>query len=258
MRSEVAVKDKTEVAVNENLMIDTFKEFGRETSGKKWIGKLLKFKKGEGFVTMQDDEEVEIQLGTRVVAMMPSLMNGWIRWEEGKPVAHEMGLLIEGFHSPKREDLGDNDKAMWEKEKNGTQRDPWQPANYLVMIDADTREIYTFASGSKGGRSALGELAIAYHKHAKMLPSDQQEVPVIELGKSSYQHPDFGKVYVPTFKVVAWKEQEPYMALLTGAEEQEAEEPEATKVTVKKKVAEKPKAKAKGKAGDGKRPVRFA
>lgn len=250
MSNEVAVKEKTEVA-NENLMIDTFKEFGRETSGKKWIGKLLKFKKSEGFVTMQDEKEVEIQLGTRVVAMMTSMLDGWIRWEEGKPVAHEMGRLIEGFHSPKREALGDNDKAMWEKDKNGTLRDPWQPANYLVMIDADTREIYTFASGSKGGRSALGELAIAYHKHAKMVPS---EVPVIELGKSSYQHSDFGKVYVPTFKVVAWKEQEPYMALLAGAEE---EEPEATKVVVVKKKATPKKIAAKAK-NNGKRSVRFA
>jgi hypothetical protein len=236
--------------------IDFFKGFGHETSSKMWVGQLLKFQKGD-FVTGEEDTKVE--LGTRFIAMMPTTLDGWIKWEGGRPVAHEMGLVIEGFKSPKREALGDDDESEWEDDGNGKPRDPWARGNYVVFIDAETKDVYTFASGSKGGRSALGELALKYHQHAKMYPT---QVPMVELGASSYKHPSFGKVHTPTFKIVEWVEQKEYLSLLTAAGDED--ETEATKVTVKKaapkKITVKPAvaAKAKGKANNGKRPVRFA
>src|SRR2546426_814486 len=141
MSKEVTVK-------TENDPIDFFKGFHRETSGKVWVGTLLKFVKGD-FFAGEDNDEVE--LGTRFVAMMPGLLNGWIKWEDGHPVTHEMGLVIEGFKAAKRDDLGDLDKSQWEEKD----RDPWQRGNYVAFVDAKTKEVYTFASGSKGGRSAL-------------------------------------------------------------------------------------------------------
>jgi hypothetical protein len=215
----------------------------------------LKFVKGD-FMAGVGEEEVEVPLGTRFVAMMPTMLNGWIKWSDGHPVAHEMGLVIEGFQAPKRDTLGDNDKALWEED-----RDPWQPSNYVVMFDAETKEMFSFATGSKGGRSALGELALRFFQNTKMSPT---QVPVVEIGATAYKHQVYGKVHTPVFKVVEWVEQADYLSLLTAAGDEE--EPESTKVTIKKsaprRIAVKPAVAAKAnkanKKNNGKRPVRFA
>jgi hypothetical protein len=222
--------------------IDLLEQFTRETSSKMWVGELLKYVKGSFEVGKEEDV---LEIGTKMVAIVPSMLNGWICWEDGKPVGHEMGLVVSGFRLPKREDLGDNEKTEWEKDEGGHPKDPWQRNALMVMIDQE-ENIYTFSTGSKGGLSALGELVAAYCKHARMNPT---QVPLIELGTSSYKHTDFGKVHTPVFKVVGWEEQAKFMALLNGGGEKE-EEPKAKRISAKAK-ATPPATKGKKNAGKG-------
>jgi hypothetical protein len=217
--------------------IDFLEQFTRETSRKMWVGELLKYVKGEYQVGKEEDE---IEIGTKMVAIIPSMLHGWIKWEGGHPVAHEMGVVVEGFRLPKREDLGDpEENGGWEKDDHGVARDPWQRNALLVMVDEDDN-IYTFSTGSKGGLSALGELVAAYCKHARTHPT---QLPLIEPQSSSYKHTDYGKVHTPVFKVIGWKEQAKFMALLDGAGEKE-EEPQAKRVSATPK-ATPPAAKGK-------------
>jgi hypothetical protein len=243
----------TETMSNElttETAIDFLEQFTRETSRKMWAGELLKYVKGEYQV---GKEEMEVEIGTKMVAIVPTMINGWIKWEDRHPVAHNMGVVVEGFRLPKREDLGDPEEdGEWGKDDNGVARDPWQRNALMVMIDEDDN-IYTFSTGSKGGLSALGELVRAYCQHARMLPT---QVPVIELQTSSYKHANtsYGKVHTPVFKVIGWEEQAKFMALLNGAGEKE-DEPKAKRVSATPK-ATPPAAKGKN-AGKNHR-IRFA
>jgi hypothetical protein len=201
--------------------ITAYEAFVRETSSKIWVGTLLKFNKGNWLAGPDDKKENEIPLGTKFVAVLPSLMNGWIKWEGAKPVGHEMGSVAKGFVPVPRSTLGDNDKAAWEKDKKGgAPRDPWQLSNYLVMINEE-EQIFTFTTASKGGRSALGELVRAY---SKMIHTEPKKLPIVELGKTHYKHTDYGKVFTPVFKVVDWVDGAAWLALLDVVGEPEPED----------------------------------
>ena len=103
----------------------------------------------------------------------------------------------------RRSDLGDHDKDRWEVDNEGQPRDPWQFTNYLILHDAESGEVYTFATASKGGLGAIGELCKAYGKAMRQKPD---QYPVIELDVGSYQHRDrsLGRIKFPIFKIVGW------------------------------------------------------
>ena len=180
--------------------IDPFEAYGEEVASRANItGQLLRFTKHGEYKAGQDQDEVAE--GTRLLAHMPGLKRGWVKWNEGQPVRHIIGLIAEGYTPPKREELGDMDESEW-AELNGRPIDPWQMTNYLVMLDEEG-ELYTFVTSSKGGLSAVGELATAYGKHRRMKPS---EIPVVELHARSYQHKDYGETFAPVLKIVGWAE----------------------------------------------------
>jgi hypothetical protein len=158
MTNEIEKKKATDLAIKRG---DLFEAYGNEMTANLIEGTLLRFSKGD-FVAGQ--EATEIPLGRRFVAAMDSWMIGWVGWRDNKPIdPSHMGLVIDAFRPPQRSELGDLDKEMWERDSEGTPRDPWQFTNYLVMREVATGEVYTFATNSKGGRSAIGELAVSFH-----------------------------------------------------------------------------------------------
>lgn len=182
--------------------MDAYEAFGNSVTNRNIVGTLLKFNKGDWLAGEDADE---LPLGTVLIANMPSLQRGWIRWEDNKPDQHIMGP-IEGFTPPRRSELGDEDKDQWEEDQNGNPRDPWQESFYLQFVPEgadldDEEQIYTFAASSAGGRGAIGELAKAYGKNRRMHPD---LMPKVELQVSSYNHrnKEFGRIKVPVFKLV--------------------------------------------------------
>ena len=112
------------------------------------LGTLLKFVKGDWLIGRDGEKCPEKEL----VAIMPGLVHGWIRWEDNFPVEHNMGLLIEGFILPNRAELGHQEQETWRLEANGERRDPWQQGIYLPMVAVDGKTVYTFTATSDGGR----------------------------------------------------------------------------------------------------------
>jgi hypothetical protein len=115
-----------------------------------------------------------------------------------------MGKVSEGYQPPRRSELGDTDKAQWEVDAQGKERDPWQFSNYLLLKGTgDDSELYTFTASSKGGLNSLGDLCKAYGKALAQRPD---EYPVISIGVNSYNHPnkEYGRIKVPTFAIVGW------------------------------------------------------
>jgi hypothetical protein len=174
---------------------------------------LLKFNKGDWVVGRDAEPCPE----TELVAIVPGLMHGWIRWEDSFPVEHRMGLVMEGFVLPARDTLGYLDETTWEIDsKTGKPRDPFQESNYLPVMSINAENVYNFATSSDGGRRrAIAPLSREYGNHIRTNPD---ELPVIGLEQDSYMHPDrkIGRVKYPLFPVKKWVKADAYLAALTA------------------------------------------
>lgn len=210
---------------------DPYAAYGQEAASS---GAFLKFSKGE-WLLGQNDEEVE--LGRRLVGNMAELSIGWIRWADGKPAERRLGLLGQGFKPEARDALGFTDQTTWETDKEGKPIDPWNFTNELPMADPETGEQMTLSVSSKGGIGAMGNLCKAYGKEYR---SRDGQVPIIELGRDSYKHPEYGKTYVPVLTIVGWMENSgvPQPAANNDEEEDEPreEKPAAAKAAAGSKT----------------------
>jgi hypothetical protein len=177
---------------------DPYEEFANDQSQRPFAGDLLIFSKHGNWECGQDRTDVEE--GTRMVAHMPSIKRGWVKWRDNTPVATIMGLVAEGFRPPPREELGDLDENEWEEMPDGKPRDPWQLTNHVLLCDLEG-QLFTFITSSKGGMSAVGELAKKYAQRRRMKPD---EIPVIELGSRSYDHKVYGQTYAPVLHIAGW------------------------------------------------------
>jgi hypothetical protein len=178
-----------------------FVGYGEAATARSITGTLLRFSKGD-FLAGQDG--VDVPIGSRFVAIMDSLLVGWIRWENNAVSDHsKMGSVVEGFQPERRSDLGDHDKDRWEVDNESQPRDPWQFSNYLILHDVESGEVYTFATASKGGLGAIGELCKVYGNAMRQKPD---QYPVVKLDVGSYQHRDrsLGRIKFPIFEIVDW------------------------------------------------------
>jgi hypothetical protein len=218
-----------------------FEAYGEATVNRHIVGQLLKFAKGD-YVT---GDGAEIPIGTRMIAIMSLLLVGWIKWVDGVSVEHRMGAVADGYMPPRRAELGDDDETRWSVDEQGRPRDPWQLANYLILANPDTQELYTFTTGSRGGLSAIGELSKKYGRHIRQAPGD---LPLIELEVGSYMHRDkaFGKIKVPILNVVNWTNGAAYFDLLEGGSS--APQPKSESMAIEHERAERA-AKANRRAG---------
>jgi hypothetical protein len=175
-------------------------EIGAELD--KYLGApLLKFSK-QGEFALSDVEMVPA--GTRCIAHCDLMEIGWIKWVDGRPSGDsKVGLVADGFIPPRKSDLPDRDETQWEIE-DGEPRDPWafQMSVPLTLLDAG-RETYKFAIGSKGGLRCLSGLTRAYGKRVQA-KGDAAGLPIIELRPDSYKHKKYGKIFVPTMRIVNW------------------------------------------------------
>jgi hypothetical protein len=191
---------------------NTFERFADDVDNKMIIGDLLKFVKGDWLVGRDDEEFAEKEL----VAIVPGLIHGWIRWQDGRPAGHAMGLLVEGFDPPDRAALGHQEESQWELDGKGEPRDPWRPSIYLPMVTVDGKRVFTFTTDSDGGRRrGVAPLCREYGHHIRQHPS---EIPVVRLEQDSYLHPNrnIGRVKFPIFPADRWVGAEPYIAAVVA------------------------------------------
>jgi len=173
------------------------------------IGALLKFSKGD-WLAGPDAEEMAA--GTELVAVVPGTVHGWVLWQNNKRADQVMGLLIEGFLPPPRSTLGYDDPSAWEINANGKPRDPWQATMYMPMTSPDATAIFTFTTGSDGGRRhAIGPLCREYGARIRQHPD---ELPIVKLHQDSYAHSDrtIGRVKYPELPIVRWVKADKYLA----------------------------------------------
>ena len=181
---------------------------------------FLKFAKGDWTVG-QDDKPVPE--GAEFIADMGTLKTGWVRWSGGKPTDTEMVSVALGQTPSRRADLPDNNPDEWEKDVNGP-RDPWQFTNTLELANPeDQADRVMLSVSSRGGINAIGALCKTYGAHIRHAPED---LPVVALDSDSYKHTQYGKVFVPVLKVVAWVDRDGKQVAAEDGDARVAAEPE--------------------------------
>ena len=161
-------------------------------------GRLIKFKEGSYITT---DDEKEVPEGAEFILLADDTLIGWIKFNgEGEPPERVMGLLFDDFVMPPVESLPDRDKSKWELGLDGEPADPWQHQQCIVLQETETAELFTFSTSSKTGRRAVGNLLRHFTRMQKTHPD---QLPVIRLGKSGFEHKDkrVGFVDTPVFVV---------------------------------------------------------
>jgi hypothetical protein len=186
------------------------------------IGLLVKF--SHGVYTIGPSAE-DLPPNSIAIADMDLLAAGWIKWEDGRPVEQQMGLVSERFQPPRRRDLGDLDQDNWERGDNGRPRDPWTFSNSLPLVLNADKQVGTFVTSSMGGLDTIAKLCSAY---GKQMVQRENDFPVVELGCGSYQHRDkaVGRVRFPILKILDWTPKAPIIQLVAeaGEDEQDGDE----------------------------------
>src|SRR5215213_1617758 len=178
---------------------NVFEQLAAAVAHTSFEGELLKFSKGEYLA--RNDEPIEP--GTEFIAHVPGLQVGHVKWEDGRPIQHEMGYVADGYRPQRRSELGDNDPSAWAVDEQGQPRDPWQTTMHLPLTRRATGRRSSFTTSSKGGISAVGALAAAYGRRIRDNPND---LPIVSLAVGSYRHLNraYGKIFVPQFDVIEW------------------------------------------------------
>lgn len=157
---------------------------------------MLRFKEGEYLVG-----EDKILLGREYLVYPLDWTRGWVKWADGVIVDQRMVRVADDIKLPTREELGDNDKSLWEEEK-----DPWVYQNILPMDDLETGEYMIFVTSSVGGKIAVETLCnnvVRVYKKGR-----QSGLPIIELATKLFPT-KFGIKPRPHFPIVRWHDLSP-------------------------------------------------
>ena len=217
-----AVETQSSTALATYRAIDPFQKYADAVAPQTILGTLLRFTKGD---YLGGEDGKTIAEGTVFTANVDELMDGWVKWSDGKPVEHIMVRVVESQVLPKRAELGDDDATRWEKDSSGEPRDPWQRTNYLPMMD-EAGELFTFATSSRGGLAAIAGLCRTYAQHRRKHPDVH---PMIALEVDSYQHQkrEYGRIKVPRFTPMGWAPKVKFNEALVAAGFAPADEPPA-------------------------------
>src|SRR5262249_668985 len=89
----------------------------------------------------------------------------------------------------------------WVEGPDGKLRGPWQPANFLYLLDPVTGDRVTFVTGTVGGRIAIQELC---DKVSWMRRLRGQNVHAVVLLTDAFMKTGLGGRQRPDFKIVRW------------------------------------------------------
>ena len=165
------------------------------------VGRPIKFDGKAGKWLFGDTDE-EISPDTDFIPLCDEILIGWIKFNgKGEQPDRIQGLLYDGFIMPPASSLPDRDRSKWELGLDGEPADPWQHQMCLILQSPGTHELGTFATSSRTGRRAIGNLLRHYDRMRK---KDDDHYPVVRLKVSGYNHRDerVGWVHTPVFAVV--------------------------------------------------------
>jgi hypothetical protein len=185
--------------------LTALEKYGR--SGGDLFGDLLKFSGKTGAWTA-GAQGIEVPIGTQLVAILPEMLAGYVKWSDGELVEQALVPVTEAY-DPKalRVSLGDTDRDKWAQGEDGQHGDPWKEAAYLPLKNLKTGAEYTYSTSSLGGVRAVKKLVATYAWQLRAAPeTTANHLPVVELGARSYKHADRkrGTIFNPMLTGIDW------------------------------------------------------
>jgi hypothetical protein len=185
--------------------IEKFDDYAA-TGGPSWYGELLKFS-GKTGIWSYGPQNVELKKGTTLVAIVPAMLAGYVKWCDGELVDQVL-KNIEGLDlRTLRTTLDETDRSLWPTDEDGRPVDPWKEAAMLPMKNPETGAEYTYSTSSVGGVRCCKKLVGAFVKQIKAAPETTAGcLPVVELGVQSYQDTDRkrGTIFNPVLLGIDW------------------------------------------------------
>jgi hypothetical protein len=176
------------------------------TGGPAWYGDLLKFS-GKTGIWCYGPKNVELKKGTTLVAIVPAMLAGYVKWCDGELVDQVL-KPIEGLDlRALRATLDETDRSLWPTDEDGRPVDPFKEAAMLPMKNPETGAEYTYSTSSVGGVRACKRLVGTFVKQIKAAPETTAGcLPVVELRVESYQHKnrERGTIYNPVLLGIDW------------------------------------------------------
>jgi hypothetical protein len=154
---------------------------------------LTMIKYNSGIWTISD---VMVPPATRFVLYPDQVMHSWTCFADPKDVTEISAVVaedVEGDTELKivngkgREDLGNHDRSLWEKDKStGLPKDPWAYGLGLPMMNAETGAVVIFKIGSVGGMGAIAGQVASYTRNRHL------GYPIVTLSTGSYKNKKYG------------------------------------------------------------------
>src|SRR5262249_14424022 len=172
MTKELAVTNGNYVA-RYGGAADPFAAFANE-GGPGIQGQLLLCRQGEWTIGA---DNAHVPEGTRFLMLVPTVMRGYLKWEDGRVVDGRMGLVAENYLMPHVCSLPDRDESTWQKDPSGKLRDPWTPCFRALLVElSPPHGDVTFSSSAWGAEKALKEICGLYSANGQT-----GTYPVVEL-----------------------------------------------------------------------------
>ena len=156
----------------------------------------LRFKEGE---YLRGYDKIEVALGTRLRVHPESYSDGFVKWDDNRPVDWRIRECANPTQLPIFRDTLD---AL---DKIGKDDDPWTKT-WLIAMKDPAGEILRFTTSTDGGDKALRKLMSNWRRERdKHWP----KVPVVELGVTSYFNAKYHRdVPKPVLTIVDWADWE--------------------------------------------------
>jgi len=162
-------------------------------------GMLMTCSKGDWTIGA---DKTPVKAGTQFLFIVPETMRGWLKWMSGAVADADMGYVKDNCIVKHRDALGDNDEAAWEKNPDGTPRDPWTRTYRALLIEmSPPHGDVTFSSSAWGAEIALKEICRVYSLDKDRFPG---AFPVVTLSTKKRQNRTYGAIKGPWFDVVGW------------------------------------------------------
>jgi hypothetical protein len=180
-----------------------------QTAGPGLFGDLLKHSGKTGEWTA-GPQGVEVPHGTELVAIVPEMLTGWVKWVDGELADQAMVPVYSALGSDPRAHratLDETDRSKWPLDDDGRPRDPWQEAVLLPMVNPKTGAKYSLSTCSVGGVRACKQLSGTYSRQMRAAPETTTGyLPLVAIGTRSYKHSDKkrGTIFNPVLEGVDW------------------------------------------------------
>jgi hypothetical protein len=117
-------------------------------------GRLIRFTNEAMWVTADDGDELPENLELVAVDIARVVQ----KWHDGEPV--ETRVLAPGQKFPDIKALNDQvPQSEWQEGPDGKPRGPWQAQHLVYLLNQETMDRFTFATGTIGGSIAVRDLA---------------------------------------------------------------------------------------------------